>query len=149
MTSQLSGEDLCVIRGDRCLFRELHFSLDSGELLLIEGSNGSGKTSLLRAIAGLLELECGSVRWNAEDTLRHRQRFHSDMVWLAHRTGLKGDLTLTQNLEFESGLRRSSLAKLASVLERLRLSQLVHLPVRSLSAGQPLQAAERFVDAER
>jgi len=64
LTELLSGNDLCLFRGDRCLFRKLDFSLNKGELLVIEGPNGSGKTSLLRAVAGLLEFESGNVTWD-------------------------------------------------------------------------------------
>ena len=66
-----------MIRGERCLFQNLEFALNAGELLLLEGLNGSGKTSLLRAIAGLLSLESGEVLWNDEPILRQRQEFHA------------------------------------------------------------------------
>ncbi len=141
MTAKLSAEDLTLIRGERCLFRGLSFALDSGEMLLLEGANGSGKTSLMRAIAGMLSLETGEVRWNGESILKHRQAFHADLVWLAHRTGLKGDLTADENLRFESSLRRQSGKNQDSVYERLGISRLRKLPLRSLSAGQQRRVA--------
>ena len=61
LTGLLSGNDLCLLRGDRCLFQQLSFALNPGELLLVEGANGSGKTSLLRGIAGLLDFETGHI----------------------------------------------------------------------------------------
>ena len=136
MSAVLSGNDLCLLRGDRCLFRDLDFALNRGELLFVEGPNGSGKTSLLRAIAGLLDFETGEVRWQGVPVPENAQAFRANLVWTAHRVGFKGDLTLIENLRFESGLRVSSLDRLERVLDRLGLTRLTTLPFRSLSAGQ-------------
>lgn len=141
MTAKLSGSDLTLIRGERCLFDGLSFALNPGELLLLEGRNGSGKTSLLRAIAGLLSLESGEIRWNDRPVLEQRQTFHADLVWLGHRTGLKGDLTMIENLEFESCLRPQSSKDGDEVFERLGIDRLRKLPVRLLSAGQQRRVA--------
>lgn len=136
LTALLSGTDLALFRGDRCLFTQLEFALNAGEMLLVEGANGSGKTSLLRAIAGLLEPERGQILWRGEDTRQHRQAFHAELVWMAHRLGLKGDLTLVENLRFDTGLRRCNWDRHEAVLDRLGLTALTQLPLRSLSAGQ-------------
>lgn len=141
MTVKLSAIDLTMIRGERCLFQNLEFALNAGELLLLEGLNGSGKTSLLRAIAGLLSLESGEVLWNDEPILRQRQEFHAATVWFAHRTGLKGDLNFLENLEFEAALRPQSNVDVSHVFERLGISRLKSLPLRSLSAGQQRRVA--------
>lgn len=136
MTDLLAGIDLCLLRGDRCLFNNLSFALNRGELLLVEGPNGSGKTSLLRAVAGFLEFEAGEIHWDGAPIRQVAQFFRAETVWSAHRVGFKGDLTLIENLRFEAGLRVSSMQRLESVLERLGLSRLTVLPFRSLSAGQ-------------
>lgn len=141
MTELLSGNDLCLFRGDRCLFKHLEFALNQGELLVIEGPNGSGKTSLLRAVAGLLEFESGVVNWDGVTIRDNHQSFRADLVWLSHRVGFKGDLNILENLKFESGLRASDQRRLGEVLERLSLSRLVELPFRSLSAGQQRRVA--------
>jgi len=141
LTELLSGTELCLLRGERCLFRELNFALSAGELMLVQGANGCGKTSLLRAIAGLLELETGYISWQGVPTTKDRQSFSGDLVWMAHRVGFKGDLTLVENLRFEAGLRSASLAEIDAVLDRLRLSSLTDLPLRSLSAGQQRRVA--------
>ncbi|MDH3989361.1 MAG: cytochrome c biogenesis heme-transporting ATPase CcmA [Gammaproteobacteria bacterium] len=141
MTELLSGNDLCLFRGDRCLFKNLEFALNQGELLVIEGPNGSGKTSLLRAVAGLLEFESGVVNWDGVTIRDNHQSFRADLVWLSHRVGFKGDLNILENLKFESGLRASDQRRLGEVLERLSLSRLVELPFRSLSAGQQRRVA--------
>jgi len=141
LTAKLSATGLTLFRGERCLFKDLDFALNPGELLLLEGQNGSGKTSLMRAIAGLLEFETGDVSWNGLSIREHRQAFHGELVWMAHRTGLKADLTLVENLAFESRLRLPSGADFDSVLERLGITRLQRLPVRSLSAGQQRRVA--------
>ena len=105
MTELLSGTDLCLLRGDRCLFKGLNFALSAGELMLVRGPNGSGKTSLLRSIAGLIGLEKGYISWQGAPTEKDRQSFSSDVVWMTHRVGFKADLTLVENLRFETGLR--------------------------------------------
>lgn len=141
MTELLSANDLCLLRGDRCLFQRLNFALNSGELLFIAGANGSGKTSLLRAIAGLLEFETGHVTWDGQKIREDYQAFRSDLVWLSHRVGFKDELNLLENLHFESAMRSSSMENIAAVLERLSLAQLSSLPFRYLSAGQQRRVA--------
>jgi heme exporter protein A len=141
LTAKLSAIDLTLIRGESCLFQGLEFALNSGELLLLEGQNGSGKTSLMRAVAGMLSLETGEIFWNDLPVDRQRQEFHGSLVWLAHRTGLKGDLTLVENLRFEASLRAQSGVDRTAVYERLGISKLKTLPLRALSAGQQRRVA--------
>lgn len=136
MTELLSGKDLTLIRGDRCLFQGLGFALNSGELLFVEGANGSGKTSLLRSIAGLLDFDSGVIEWQGLDVGKDPQRFRASLAWFAHRIGFKGDLTAGQNLSFESGLRSFHSEDFDAALERVGVSAGSALPIRSLSAGQ-------------
>lgn len=109
--------------------------------MLLEGRNGSGKTSLMRAIAGMLSLEKGEICWNDIPVSRQRQEFHGALVWLAHRTGLKGDLNLVENLRFEASLRPQANVDLDAVCDRLAIARLKRLPLRSLSAGQQRRVA--------
>lgn len=141
LTHKLSADNLTLIRGERCLFQGLSFALDSGGLLVLEGRNGCGKTSLIRAIAGMLSLEEGTIYWDDVPVEKQRQTFHGNLVWLAHRTGLKGDLTLVENLGFERHLRANSRRDPEEVYERLGIARLRKLIVRSLSAGQQRRVA--------
>lgn len=141
MISTLSAENLTLVRGERCLFEGLDFAVTTGELLILEGRNGCGKTSLMRAIAGMLSLETGEVFWNEKPVRQQRQEFHGSLVWLAHRTGLKGDLNMLENLHFERALRQQSAGDAESVYRRLGIERLKKLPLRSLSAGQQRRVA--------
>ena len=141
LTAKLSASDLTLFRGERCLFEGLGFALNPGELLLLEGRNGCGKTSLMRAIAGLLDLERGEIAWNGNNVRTHRQAFYASIVWMAHRVGFKADLTLVENLRFEAHLRAQSDRDFDEVLERLDIGRLKRLPLRSLSAGQQRRVA--------
>jgi heme exporter protein A len=140
VADRLQGRDLALFRGDRCLFKGLEFAADAGELLVIEGPNGSGKTSLLRAIAGLLEFETGEVCWNGQSIHADYQAFRAETAWFSHRVGFKSDLTIPENLDFEAGLRATSSDR-DPVFERLGLDRLLDLPFRALSAGQQRRAA--------
>ena len=141
LTAKLQATGLTLYRGDRCLFTSLSFALNTGELLLLEGSNGSGKTSLMRAIAGLLTFDEGKIHWNGNPVDSDRQSFRGDFTWLGHRTGLNSDLTPVENLRFDTVLRARNSASFESVFQRLGITRLAPLPVRLLSAGQQRRVA--------
>ncbi len=141
MTARLSADGLTLFRGERLLFQGLSFALNPGELLLLEGQNGSGKTSLMRAIAGLIEFEDGDVMWDGRPVRLNRPSFYGSLVWMQHRVGFKADLTLVENLRFESHLRAQSDEDFDQVLDRLSIARLKRLPIRSLSAGQQRRVA--------
>ena len=141
MTHLLEARGLTLFRGETCLIRDLDFALDTGEALLLMGPNGSGKTSLLRALAGLMDVEDGDIAWRGQSARRAGQEFRADIGWFAHRTGFKGDLTIIDNLRTEAGLRELDLSRLDATLDRLGLESRSELPFRSLSAGQQRRAA--------
>jgi heme exporter protein A len=141
LTAQLSADGLTLFRGERLLFKGLSFALNPGGLLLLEGQNGSGKTSLMRAIAGLIEFEDGDVLWDGKPVRSNRPAFYGSLVWMQHRVGFKADLTLVENLRFEAHLRAQSDEDFDEVLDRLSIARLKRLPMRSLSAGQQRRVA--------
>jgi heme exporter protein A len=141
LSHTLTAHDLLLIRGDRCLFANLSFTLAAGELMLLEGRNGSGKTSLLKTLAGILEPEAGEVRWNGEPVRHQRQAFLGATAWLGHRIGFKRDLTALENLRFEASLRPVRTRDIEEALERLGVLRLKKQPLRSLSAGQQRRVA--------
>ena len=141
MTAQLSADGLTLFRGERLLFKDLSFALNPGGMLLLEGQNGSGKTSLMRAIAGLIEFEDGDVMWDGKPVRSNRPAFYGSLVWMQHRVGFKADLTLVENLRFEAHLRAQSDEDFDDVLDRVEIARLKRLPLRSLSAGQQRRVA--------
>ncbi|MDZ7643582.1 MAG: cytochrome c biogenesis heme-transporting ATPase CcmA [Woeseiaceae bacterium] len=141
MTALLSASGLGLFRGERRLFGDIGFALNAGNLLLVEGANGSGKTSLLRVIAGLVEPDTGSVRWRGLDVRDHRQSYCASLMWSGHKVGCKQDLTLIENLRCERALRPIAARDQQAVFRRLDLAGLTDLPMRALSAGQQRRVA--------
>lgn len=139
----LSVHDLACARGDRLLFKGMNFTLSSGELLLVQGGNGQGKTSLLRLLTGLSSPEEGEVRWRGEPIRKQREAYHAEMVYLGHANGVKDDLNPVENLRFADGLQGRVFAaeRAVATLERLGLSRCLDLPCRVLSFGQRRRVA--------
>ena len=140
-TDNLNAKNLSLTRGGRELFTNLNFIVEPGDLLLIQGENGSGKTSLLKVIAGLIEPDNGSLFWGSKNIISQRQSFHKNIAWLSHNPGFKGDLTILENIKFESSLRKISMEKLDDSLKRFQLTEFSKIPFRFLSVGQQKRAA--------
>lgn len=141
MTALLAVSGLAVLRGERLLFRDIEFALNAGDCLLIEGANGSGKTSLLRVVAGLMPPDSGEIRWRGSETRLEPQVFRAALAWHGHKSGLKQDLTLIENLRCEAALRPTRSLAPDDLLGPLALSALTELPLRVLSAGQQRRVA--------
>ncbi len=125
-------------RGGRALFRDLTFSVNPGELLHIQGENGSGKTSLLRILAGLSRQEEGQVLWSSADIREIREEYASNLLYLGHHPAVKDDLTVAENLSMSSRIAglEPSRRHMESALEHVGLARRITLPARVLSQGQ-------------
>ncbi|MEW5787702.1 MAG: cytochrome c biogenesis heme-transporting ATPase CcmA [Pseudomonadota bacterium] len=140
---QLSVHDLACARGDRLLFKGMEFSLGPGELLLVQGGNGQGKTSLLRLLTGLARPEAGEIRWRGAPIHKTREAYHAEMLYLGHANGVKDDLNPVENLRFAEGLQGRAFEEERAVglLTRLGLERCLDLPCRVLSFGQRRRVA--------
>ena len=130
--------NLHLWRGDRHLLRGLGFTLGAGQALQLLWPNGTGKTSLLRCVAGFLHAEEGQISWHGKPVREDRDAFHRDLAYLGHDTALKADLTALENLRYSCALRlRLSDDVLQAALADAGLERIdPEQPVRSLSAGQ-------------
>jgi heme exporter protein A len=133
----LRAERLECVRDDRVLFSELSFTVRPGEVLQIEGHNGSGKTSLLRILCGLLLPTQGQVLWADQPIDRVRSEYLARLSYLGHHNGIKGELSPLENLDFAATLSpRRPDGDPYTVLARLALRGFEDVPCRTLSAGQ-------------
>jgi heme exporter protein A len=137
----LKVTDLACRRGGRPVFDRLSFGLGGGELLTLTGRNGSGKTTLLRTLAGLIQPERGTICWQGKDIAADQDAWRGRLAWLGHLDGLKGDLTVRENLETAERLRGGDATRLDSALLAFDLGSLAIRAVRTLSAGQRRRTA--------
>ncbi len=143
---RFSGQNLSCLRGHVLVFENLSFALTQGQLLALTGPNGSGKTSLLRLMAGLQAPAKGEITWEDSST---DSAPNLSLHWIGPENALKPALTVVENLEFWRSADAGTEA-LATALGKLNLVSLANTPVRHLSAGQKRRAAlARILLAER
>jgi heme exporter protein A len=134
----LEAVDLECVRGSRTLFTGLNFSVHSGELLRIAGVNGSGKTSLLRILCGLLMPAAGEVKWKGSNIRHLREDYCRELLYVGHASAVKDDLTPVENLLVAGSLSgiRIGEGQAIDALRRLGLAGYEASPVKVLSQGQ-------------
>ncbi|MGB0682110.1 MAG: heme ABC exporter ATP-binding protein CcmA [Magnetovibrionaceae bacterium] len=140
MSNGFAGDDLLCVRGERTIFSSLSFRLEPGGGLVLIGPNGTGKTSLLRVMAGLIKPALGDLTWNgepiSEDPEAHGGRLH----YIGHHDAIKPVLSVSENLSFWSKLRGHDLGAVERGLEAFAIPHLMDVPGRFLSAGQRRRA---------
>lgn len=132
------------MRGDRRLFSGLDFSLLPGTFLQVTGPNGSGKTSLLRILCGLLTPAEGAIKWQGENISSLGEDYFTAVTYMGHRHGVKDELSAIENLRISNALNGIVVSddRAQSVLERMGLSGgRESLPARLLSEGQRRRVA--------
>ena len=121
--SQLEISNLACIRDDRVLFEHVNLSLETGQMLLVEGPNGSGKTSLLRIITGLKLADEGEVLWQGKSIQQLTADYYEQVNYVGHHDGVKRELTCLENLRLVQAMGKPSTLDLDSALERVELEQ--------------------------
>ncbi len=130
----LSAVNLSCILDDRVLFSRLNFTLMPRQILLLEGKNGSGKTSLLRILCGFREADEGEIKWcgmPVQDSL-----YFTEMAYIGHLDGIKKELTVLENLKMTLALSRPGKFSLVQALHKVHLQGYDDTLVQALSAGQ-------------
>jgi len=137
----LEARNLECERGGRRLFQGMTFSVGSGETLRVAGPNGSGKTSLLRILCGLLTPSAGEVRWNGARIQSLKEEFARHVLYLGHAPAVKDELTGAENLRVACALAGLSPSAQQARDALARLGVPGDKPVRQLSQGQRRRAA--------
>ncbi len=136
-TLQQSGlvvNNLSCSRDDRLLFSGLNLTLLPGQVLLLEGSNGSGKTSLLRILCGFREADAGAISWCGSEIAE--SSYYADMAYVGHADGTKKELTVLENLRFALALSTPGHYSIEQALQKVQLAGFDDNSVQTLSAGQ-------------
>ena len=149
--SMLEVQSLECVRDDRLLFSDLSFSVAEAEVLQIEGSNGCGKTSLLRIICGLRLAEAGQVFWRGEMIQANREDYYASMVYIGHLPCIKAELTVLENVRALLDTRSLSVTDVVieTALEKVGLASYEDVPGKALSSGQRRRILLAFVELAR
>lgn len=134
----LSATSLTCIREDRLLFDQLNIAIHAGDIVQVEGPNGSGKTSLLRILAGLSQPFEGEVFYKNQLITHAREEFHQNLLFLGHLPGVKGEMNAQENLNFNLALHgfKNNDADIKQTLAKVNLSGFEDSLASHLSAGQ-------------
>jgi len=148
----LEASNIECVRGERTLFSHINFRLDGGELLDLQGGNGSGKTSLLRMICGLSAPANGEIRWRGELIGKLGEDYRRQLCFLGHHNAIKEELTPLENLLASAKLADEILdaGEALDALEIVGLAGREDLACRYLSQGQKRRVAlARLVNERR
>ncbi|SDI52455.1 heme exporter protein A [Pseudomonas flavescens] len=138
----LEATALSCERDWRLLFENLDIQLDAGQMLQVSGPNGSGKTSLLRVLAGLRQPTSGQIRLKGQPLGTRSGDLASDLLWIGHAAGIKGLLSAEENLAWLCALHRpASREQIWQALQAVGLRGFEDVPCHTLSAGQQRRVA--------
>jgi heme exporter protein A len=130
-----SAHQLSCIRSHKTLFENVSFQISAGQLLLVEGKNGAGKTSLLKLLTGLRRPDSGEVHWNNLNILNSESDFRSHLAWLGHQNPLKEEQTALENLILLGHIRPRNTNSMISALKTVHLGHVKHKFIKTFSAG--------------
>lgn len=132
----LETRDLGCIRNDRHLFEDLSINLEPGQMLLVEGPNGCGKTSLLRILTGLRLADSGDVLWKGQSIDGLAGDYYEQVNYVGHHDGVKLELSCLDNLRLARAMGIPTDCDLDRILEQVNLYAEGETEVANLSAGQ-------------
>ena len=135
--SFFEAKNISCIRGNKLLFKNLNFKLFSGELLLIKGANGSGKTSLLKILSGLLNPISGSIIVNKKNINLSKDEYFKQFEYIGHENAIKNALTVRENLNFYLKIKKSlTKENFEKAIKIFNLKNLLDIKIENLSSGE-------------
>ena len=139
----LEISNLACSRGDHRLFSGLSFKLHFGQIMQVQGANGSGKTSLLRTLCGFITPDEGDIFWRGEKISELDEDYYAEVMYLGHLNAIKDELSALENLRISAGLSGVDLDEKDAMiaLRRLGLRGREMLPCKVLSQGQRRRVA--------
>lgn len=139
----LEISNLACSRGDHRLFSGLNFTLHPGQIMQVQGANGSGKTSLLRTMCGFLMPDEGDIIWRGKNVRELDENYYAELLYLGHLNAIKDELNALENLRILAGLSGVEIEEkdAVSALRRMGLRGRERLPVKVLSQGQRRRVA--------
>jgi len=132
----INATNLTCIREERMLFEHLTLSIFPGDIVQIEGANGSGKTSLLRILAGLSQPYEGEIYFQDKLITQARELFHQNLLFLGHLPGVKDEMSAQENLAFNLALHGLDKKEAETTLNIVNLLGFEDVLASQLSAGQ-------------
>ena len=136
MPNIISASNLSCIRSERSLFSQLGLKAESGQCVHVVGANGSGKSSLLRILCGLLTADEGSVFWN-DQPITNNHSYLNELAYIGHKDALKNELSAVENLQFYQTCDAQFNEDLVDeYLARLGILECADLLAHQLSFGQ-------------
>ena len=132
----VQAQDLSFERSGRIIFSSVNLYLEEKQIIFIKGKNGSGKTSLLRCLAGFTPITSGKILWYDNEVL---PAFYSEeplVAWLGHLDAIKGSLTVKDNLLFFAKIWSVKLNILNKCIKKLSFEKFMNFPASWLSAGE-------------
>jgi len=129
-SSMLSVSQIVFERYFEPVFEPVNFDLGNGQLLLVTGANGCGKTTLIRVLAGVLHPTSGNIESQA-----------AGMAYVGHYLGIKDDLSVLENLRFMRDFLGTSSRSCEELIDEVGLTRVAEQQARTLSAGQRKRCA--------
>ena len=132
----LEVQNIHFERGGRTIFSSINFSLEEGNVIILTGRNGSGKTSLLKCLAGFYPITKGKILWDGEDILPAYFPQKKLVAWLGHFNAIKPSLSVKENLLFYANLWSIKKTIYEKAINLLSFNNYLEFPASWLSAGE-------------
>jgi heme exporter protein A len=134
MSNKLEINELECIRDNRLIFKDINFSVESNQTMLVRGKNGSGKTSLLRVLAGYIKNYSGNILFNGNN-IKNDKELLSEFRFLGQKNTLKGNLSVQQNIAMWELIYQVK-SDTNEISKILNIEQILNVDINSLSDGQ-------------